>query len=136
MGREDGALGYPMADEQSSTDGAIHSADVENGTSIWWTALTGAWPISGELKQMWTDSGGATGDYGVPTANPVQAAGGALTQFFQRGVLSIADAINAYGALYKEHPVAGPAPDDDALMSTEAPQADGRSAEQSEQPQN
>lgn len=76
LGREDGPLGYPVEDESSLQGGLIHSATFENDTEIWWSQLTGARDIAGQMLGMWRESGGATGDLGLPVGNPLIPATG------------------------------------------------------------
>ncbi|WP_238072371.1 LGFP repeat-containing protein, partial [Rhodococcus zopfii] len=110
-GREDGHLGYPLEDEQVTTDGIARFADFENDASIWWTAITGAHEISGELLKIWNAHGGYEGIFGAP-ANGAQAPDASrqvpgqpvitLSQRFDNGVINTTGTGRVLTATYEE----------------------------------
>ncbi|MDV8070836.1 hypothetical protein R4P64_30385 [Rhodococcus sp. IEGM 1366] len=71
LGREDGPLGYPLADEQVTPDGIAHHAEFENGSPIWWTLLTGAHEVPIEVLASWNNYAAGAGVLGYPVSNPI-----------------------------------------------------------------
>lgn len=91
LGREDGRLGYPIADEQAV--GHVHYADFENKSSIWWAPVTGAHEVPENVMAPWKSEGGQTGPLGLPVSDPKQREahplGVTLQQSFQHGVVNL-----------------------------------------------
>lgn len=105
-------MGYPLADEQ--VDGIAHFADFENGSAIWWTAITGAHEIPSDILAVWRSKGAGTGNLGYPLGAPVQPTTTrslddisiTLSQRYQGGVINLAGSNTAYVGMYD------PTPDD------------------------
>ncbi|PKV81077.1 LGFP repeat-containing protein [Nocardia fluminea] len=124
LGREDGALGYPLADEQAA--GIAHFADFENKSTIWWTALTGAHDVPEFVIAPWRTAGAQDGDLGYPVTGPLtpaqNTAGITLQQVFQNGIVSLIGAERALIGTYD--PTPDPFPEPDPPQQTQrAPQA-------------
>lgn len=118
LGREDGALGYPLADEQSTSNGVAHHADFENGTSIWWTALTGAHDMPTDILAPWNSHGAQTGNLGYPVANPTTVTTDpqvTLHQRFQGGVINLLGTTRALVGMYD--PTPDPVPEPENLIA-------------------
>ncbi|MEE2062206.1 LGFP repeat-containing protein [Rhodococcus artemisiae] len=120
LGREDGTLGYPLADEQVTPNGIAHFADFENGSSIWWTAITGAHEIPVNILAVWNGKGAGGGLLGYPLGGPVQPTSPALSaegvsitlsQRYQGGVINMAGPDNAYVGMYDPTPDPFPEPE-------------------------
>lgn len=96
LGREDGALGYPLGDEEALADGG-HLARFEDGSSIYWTLLTGAWQVPPAMLGVWAANGYQSGVLGYPIAAPIGDA-----QRFQFGQIEQASSDISYVGVYKE----------------------------------
>ncbi len=96
LGREDGALGYPLGDEEALADGG-HLARFEDGSSIYWTLLTGAWQVPPAMLGVWAANGYQSGVLGYPIAAPAGDA-----QRFQFGQIEQASSDISYVGVYKE----------------------------------
>lgn len=98
QGREDGPMGYPLADEQVSSDNVGHFARFENGDYIYGQPLTGAWVVPWQLYGIWDAFNREGGALGYPTALPRQNPSPEILwrQDFQRGALTRASNGEAY----------------------------------------
>ena len=100
-GREDGAHGYPLADEEASPDGVAQFARFEDGGSIYSTLLTGAWYIPANLLPTWlkdVEGGGILGYPTGPAHNFADALAGEpnVAQNFQGGSVSKSSDENSF----------------------------------------
>lgn len=89
MGRERGPLGYPTQDETRTPDGLgryNHFAG-SSGSSIYWTAKTGAHFVLGAIRGRWTALGRESGRLGYPTTDEYAVTVGRASDF-QRGRLT------------------------------------------------
>ncbi len=89
LGRERGPLGYPTQDETRTPDGLgryNHFAG-SSGSSIYWTAKTGAHFVLGAIRGRWSALGRERGRLGYPTRDEYSVAGGRASDF-QRGRLT------------------------------------------------
>lgn len=90
-GREDGAMGYPKSDEQVAPDNTGHFAHFDNGDSIYWYPVIGAWRIPKEIMSIWSSLNYEAGRLGYPIgASNVN--GSVLRQQFQKGIAGITSA--------------------------------------------
>ena len=129
-GREDGPLGVPLADEQSIANNAAHFADFENGSSIWWTSLTGAHEISSDVRASWFGAGGYAGSLGFPTEGATtpgaNAEGITLKQVFEGGIISLIGQGRALIGTYDPTPDSFPEPSGNTPLRETAPQPQAR----------
>lgn len=80
-------LGYPTTDEQTTPDGAGRYNHFAGDTaSIYWSAETGAWPISGAFRAWWAGQGWERAWVGYPVSYEYSAPGG-VKQNFRYGYL-------------------------------------------------
>ncbi|WP_029432607.1 hypothetical protein [Blastococcus sp. URHD0036] len=88
MGWENGALGYPVAD-QAGVDGAGQAVQFERG-SVYWSQATGAHRLAGPVLSAWSIGGGAGGPMGLPTSDVGRTPDG-LADYghFQRGSIYV-----------------------------------------------
>lgn len=102
FGREDGAMGYPTADEQVLPDGVGHRATFQDGTAIYSYPVVGAWRVSSALMTLWGSEGYESGAQGYPIENFRTNAAQGITEIqrFQKGLLTLEDANNGYVAFY------------------------------------
>ncbi|WP_228780708.1 NucA/NucB deoxyribonuclease domain-containing protein [Nocardia cyriacigeorgica] len=84
-GWETGFLGYPTSDETATPDGIGRFNSFEHG-SIYWTAETGAHPVSGGIQVKWGMTNFEAGPYGYPISDQRQR-GQAFDQDFQFGTI-------------------------------------------------
>ncbi|AEF43053.1 LGFP repeat-containing protein [Hoyosella subflava] len=121
LGREDGPLGYPLSDEQSAANGTARYVEFENGSSIWWTAVTGAHEISSDILAVWQTYGAHDGNLGYPVSPAVTPQsnarnsahdGPAITkhQKFEGGIVNLAGDRDAYVGMYDPTPDNVPEP--------------------------
>ena len=100
-------LGFPTTGEESTPDGKGKFVHFENG-SIYWTAETGAYAITGSMMKAWGKNGFENGDLKYPAGPVTNIDGGGQFQFFQNGVLVETKDKTAHvvhgriGAKYKE----------------------------------
>ena len=79
-----GGLGFPVGAEFSGKDGG-RIQSFEHG-AIYWSAGTGAWETSGNIRDQWAASGFEYGWYGYPVGPELDYLGG-RRQDFQGGAL-------------------------------------------------
>ncbi|NLE81242.1 MAG: hypothetical protein GX610_17000, partial [Rhodococcus sp.] len=98
QGREDGALGYPISDEQVTADGVGHFARFESGDYIYSIAPVGAWTVPWQVHGIWEAFDLENGPFGYPSGLPkYQPEPGIVwRQEFQRGSLAISPSGEAY----------------------------------------
>lgn len=88
LGGVNSVLGFPIADEASTTDGQGRFSTFEEGV-IYWHPSTGAHAVRGEILQQWAAAGYETSSYGYPVEDAVLEEGTTQgRQSFQNGVLS------------------------------------------------
>ncbi|MGY1721892.1 hypothetical protein [Blastococcus sp. SYSU DS0533] len=97
-GYEAGALGYPVADEQSVPGGTFSL--FERG-GIYWSPGTGARALTGELAREYAARGGPTGPLGFPATDQATTATRGAVAHFRGGSLYWSAATGA-------HAVSGP----------------------------
>ncbi|MFC8383755.1 hypothetical protein [Nocardia sp. NPDC057272] len=103
VGREDGALGLPLTDEQVAGDGIGHYVFFENGSAIYYLPIVGAWRISPFVLNVWIELGGERSVLGYPIENPRTTdldPGVVMAQVFQNGGIAYTDQDIAYIADY------------------------------------
>lgn len=98
FGREDGAMGFPLSDEETLADGG-HLARFEDGSSIYWSLLTGAWRVPLAVLQIWKGKGYESGPLGYPVAAVSND-----SQLFQNGQVFKASENEAYVGVYQPQP--------------------------------
>lgn len=81
-------LGYPTTDRGPVGDGRGHRVLLQSG-GIYYTSTTGAHVVPGRLHDLYADRGGPTGSLGYPVAAAEPGIGGAYSQRFEDGTLSI-----------------------------------------------
>lgn len=88
LGYETGVLGYPTSSEQPARDGG-RFGEFQHGR-IYWSPLTGAWPVRGKVLEKWLAEGGDTGRLGLPISDEFPAEGGkGMQQNFQFGFVTV-----------------------------------------------
>ncbi|MDH2456348.1 hypothetical protein QDW14_07665 [Corynebacterium bovis] len=85
QGWETGPLGYPLTDETTPPDGRGRFNHFQGG-SVYWSPDTGAWAVSGRIRELWKDQGWERGRLGYPVG-PVVRADGGVSQRFQGGTV-------------------------------------------------
>lgn len=89
MGSETSYLGYPTTDEVITPDGKGRYNFFQNG-AIYWSAATGAHPVTSPVLDYWSDSGYEQGGWKYPIAGPVgQADSDTISQKFQGGTITV-----------------------------------------------
>lgn len=91
LGREDGALGYPLADERRDGGGTIVQR-FENGTVY---DVHGGVATRGDIDAAYRAAGGTASSLGPPVADEHEVPGG-FTQDFERGRISWSPATGAH----------------------------------------
>ncbi|OWY83236.1 alpha/beta hydrolase-fold protein [Rhodococcus sp. BUPNP1] len=88
LGYETGVLGYPTASEQpAGRDGRFN--EFQHG-NIYWSPLTGAWPVRGKILEAWLAEKGAEGRLGLPISDEFPAVDGkGVQQNFQNGFITL-----------------------------------------------
>ncbi|MFV9458052.1 YiiX/YebB-like N1pC/P60 family cysteine hydrolase [Rhodococcus sp. NM-2] len=85
--RNDSLLGYPISDEIVVSGGGRMNR-FERGV-LYWSAATGAHPVTGPILDKWTAAGYETGTYGFPTGDQTSTDGNVtVEQQFQRGKIT------------------------------------------------
>ena len=84
-GTEWGTLGYPMSDVMVTSDGG--KRQVFEGGTVYWTAGTGAWSVSGKLYDVYQKEGSEWGILGYPTSSEQKDANGVVYQTFEGGAV-------------------------------------------------
>ncbi|NLV80213.1 MAG: esterase [Rhodococcus sp.] len=94
MGYETGVLGYPKSSEHIITgDGRF--SEFEHG-NIYWSPLTGAWPVRGTILEKWAAEGAENGRLGYPISEEFPVDGG-VQQNFQTGYVTVVgDAVTVH----------------------------------------
>ncbi|GAB2956619.1 PQQ-dependent sugar dehydrogenase [Amycolatopsis acidiphila] len=67
--REQGPLGYPTTDEQTTPDGVGRYNHFSKAASIYWTPATGAHGVWGAIRGTWQATGWEAGPAGYPTTD-------------------------------------------------------------------
>ncbi|MGY1804691.1 LGFP repeat-containing protein [Blastococcus sp. SYSU D00922] len=86
QGGGDGPLGFPVGEITCALTPAGCSQAFENGT-VYWSAATGPWAVSGDIATAWAATGAQAGYLGYPRGEATCVAGG-CTQAFQGGQLA------------------------------------------------
>ncbi len=85
-----GALGYPTSDEvqaKSSTGAVTAAYSTFQGGVVYWSPLTAAHEVWGQILVKWSRAKREAGKYGYPVADEVATATG-FSQEFQNGVIT------------------------------------------------
>ena len=88
LGYETGILGYPTTSEQlAGTDGRFN--EFQHGR-VYWSPLTGAWPVRGKILEAWLAENGEKGRLGFPVSDefPLEDGKG-VRQNFQHGFVTL-----------------------------------------------
>ncbi|MFF0491527.1 LGFP repeat-containing protein [Nocardia sp. NPDC003482] len=83
LGWENGALGFPITDEQKARNGDGRY-NLFDGGSIYWSPRTGAHAVWGAIRDIWVSNVAEAGRYGYPTSDEYDYQGG-KAQDFQGG---------------------------------------------------
>lgn len=75
LGSERSALGYPVSDEQGTTDGRGRYNEFQGG-SAYWRPATGAHEVRGSIRQTWLRLGADRAALGYPTSDEVATSDG------------------------------------------------------------
>lgn len=89
-GWENGYLGYPLSGEICGLNGGGCYQQMQGG-ALYWSARTGAHPVTGAIRQHWTANGSERGRFGYPTSGEsCQTVAGTrtCTQRFVGGTIS------------------------------------------------
>ncbi|HET7028055.1 MAG TPA: hypothetical protein VFI28_10240, partial [Candidatus Limnocylindrales bacterium] len=109
IGWERSVLGYPVTDELGTPDGVGRFNHFGNGGSIYWTPVTGANVIYGDIRRKWESIGWETSYLGYPITDEVDFAEGGRANEFQNGgiywwpdvgAIDLRDVIVHYTGLY------------------------------------
>lgn len=84
LGWENGALGYPVTDEQKAGKDGQGRYNLFNGGSVYWSSKTGAHAVWGAIRDTWSTEVAEKGRYGYPTSDEYDYQGG-KAQDFQGG---------------------------------------------------
>nr|WP_051162522.1 hypothetical protein [Nocardia transvalensis] len=84
LGWENGALGYPVTDEQKAGKDGQGRYNLFNGGSVYWSSKTGAHAVWGAIRDTWFTEVAEKGRYGYPTSDEYDYQGG-KAQDFQGG---------------------------------------------------
>nr|WP_246215325.1 hypothetical protein [Modestobacter muralis] len=85
-GWENGALGYPVAEQVCGLrDGGCFQPF--QGGSVYWSPTTGAHPVDGDIRTRWGQLGWENGQLGYPVAAVVVLSNGDTSQRFHGGTL-------------------------------------------------
>lgn len=76
-------LGYPLESEQPGKDGSSYQR-FENGTLVW-SPKSGLHIMTGAIFAAWTNAGGPTGAFGLPTSGEISLGGHRVVQHFESG---------------------------------------------------
>ena len=80
LGWEAGVVGYPLSDETATPDG-IGRYNVFARGSIYWSPQTGAFAVSGRIRDAWAETGWEAGALGYPISNEYAVTGGRRSDF-------------------------------------------------------
>ncbi|MCB5188614.1 hypothetical protein LG200_11455 [Methylobacillus caricis] len=86
LGGVNGFLGRPLTDERSTPDGVGRYNHFEGG-SIYWTSKTGAWSVTGSIRNQWATLGWERGKLGYPVSDEEPRKGSGRQSRFQGGVI-------------------------------------------------
>ncbi|HEY0561595.1 MAG TPA: FG-GAP-like repeat-containing protein [Frankiaceae bacterium] len=84
LGWENGPLGYPTTDEGVTPDGHgrfNHFSGKGFGASVYWSPQTGAWSVTGAIRNTWASLGWETSRLGYPTSDEYGIPGGRRNNF-------------------------------------------------------
>ncbi|RDI52903.1 LGFP repeat-containing protein [Nocardia mexicana] len=84
LGWENGALGFPVTDEQKAGRDGQGRYNLFNGGVVYWSQKTGAHAVWGSIRDTWTSEVAEKGRYGYPTSDEYDYQGG-KAQDFQGG---------------------------------------------------
>ncbi len=88
LGYETGVLGYPRTSEQPAGAGG-RFGEFQHGR-IYWSPLTGAWPVRGKILEAWLAEGAENGRLGFPIGDETPIEGGqGIRQNFERGFVTL-----------------------------------------------
>ena len=100
MGRERGALGYPLSDELGAAGGGRFN-EFEYGY-IYWHPNTGAHAVYGDIAKKWNSMGRERGRLGYPTSDELDSgSGGNRVSYFSNGYIYWNSANRAISVVYK-----------------------------------
>lgn len=85
FGGPDGWLGFPLTNETGTPDGKGRYNHFEHG-SIYWHPTTGAFAITGAIRDKWAALGYETSSLGYPTTDEMAFVDGRVS-LFQRGAI-------------------------------------------------
>jgi hypothetical protein len=80
-------LGYPIQDQVGLPDGQGQMDRFQNGV-IYWHPTTGAWPVTGDILNVWSSENYEQGDYGYPVADQI-VTGTYVNQSFQGSTIGV-----------------------------------------------
>ncbi|MFL6142790.1 MAG: GH25 family lysozyme [Labedaea sp.] len=96
-------LGYPLTDEQGTSDGVGRMSSFQRGV-IYFTPATGAHEVYGSIRDIWTALGSERSYLAYPTTGELGTPDGVgRASFFQRGAIYWTNATGAHevqGAIY------------------------------------
>ncbi|WP_232235972.1 LGFP repeat-containing protein [Nocardia sp. BMG51109] len=84
LGWENGALGYPVTDEEKAGRDGQGRYNLFNGGTVYWSPKTGAHAVWGKIRETWAAEVAEKGRYGYPTGDEYDYQGG-KAQDFQGG---------------------------------------------------
>ncbi|GAA4398555.1 LGFP repeat-containing protein [Tsukamurella soli] len=85
-----GVLGYPTSNEvqaKNSTGAVTAAYSTFQGGVVYWSPLTGAYPVWGQILVKWSEAKREAGTYGYPVADEQKTATG-FSQRFQNGTIT------------------------------------------------
>lgn len=106
LGGAAGVLGFPLTDEIVAPDGFgrfNHFSGTDAGSSIYWTASTGAHEVIGGIRARWGSLGWEHGRLGYPISGEYDVAGGRRSDF-QHGSIVWHSANGSIDVIYNALP--------------------------------
>jgi len=85
LGAEASFLGFPETDELGTVLGSGRFSHFQRG-SIYWSQSTGAWSITGGMRDRWLQMNAERSYLGFPVSDVEQGANGSMS-FFQHGII-------------------------------------------------
>jgi hypothetical protein len=86
LGGQSGPLGMPRSPEQDGPNGGKYQQFT--GGDIYWSQLSGAHDVWGDVMQAWKEHGGAGGALGYPTTDEKDSADGGREAQFTGGAIT------------------------------------------------
>jgi uncharacterized protein with LGFP repeats len=76
----------PTSSQLSAGSGTVYNT-FSGDTSLYWSAATGAWAVSGQIRGLWLALGGPSGGLRLPVSDEQGHPGGVRSSTFQDGIV-------------------------------------------------